>query len=311
MSEYEGVKAAAKGNPVIKWAKKNPGKAAAILGGVILLVVLFKPKEQPAQENGDTMAGGYYPDMTGAAGAGGGSDYSGEIADLYTQMEGLYGALGAMSDENAAQMESLTGWVNDSMSQFSSDISSQFDSLYSELDGLSMQQQMPMYPTANPYQQINPLTGQPLTAIGSALSTGIKRLDLNIPEPETFEIRSRMDQVGDRWGQLTAANGGIPTFEAMDLHAENLLSAARIGGQFNPTSGTYSWLTQPVTSFRSDLVLTGNAAQDQAKARIAAIGEQWGAADAATRETLNARAREIAAGAGGTYNPFTGTYSWS
>jgi hypothetical protein len=309
MSEYEGVKAAAKGNPVIKWAKKNPGKAAAILGGVILLVVLFKPKEQPAQENGDPMAGGYYPDMTGAG--AGGSDYSGEIADLYSQMEGLYGALGTLSEENAAQMEGLTGWVSQSLDAFGSDISAQFDSLYNELEGLSMQPQMPMYPTANPYQQINPLTGQPLTAIGSALSTGIKRIDLNIPEPETYEIRARMDAVGDRWSQLVSSNGGIPSFEAMDLHAENLLSAARIGGQFNPTSGTYSWLTQPVTSFRSDLVLTGNAAQDQAKARIAAIGEQWAGADAATREILHARAESIAKSAGGTYNPSTGTYTWA
>lgn len=308
MSEFEGVKAAAKGNPVIKWAKKNPALAAGLLGGAVLLVVLFKPKTS-TQESGEPIAGSYYPDMTG--GAGGGTDYSGEIADLYTQMEGLYGALGTISDENAAQMESLTGWVNDSMSQFSSDISGQFDSLYNELEGLSMQPQMPMYSTANSYQQVNPLTGQPLTAIGSALSTGIKRIDLNIPEPETYEIRARMDAVGDRWSQLVSSNGGIPSFEAMDLHAENLLSAARIGGQFNPTSGTYSWLTQPVTSFRSDLVLTGNAAQDQAKARIAAIGEQWAGADAATREILHARAESIAKSAGGTYNPSTGTYTWA
>jgi hypothetical protein len=310
MSEYQGVQAAAKGNPVIKWAKKHPAAAAGILGGVILLVVLFKPKDQ-AQESSEPTAGPFYPDMTGSAGGGGGSDYSGEIADLYTQLEGFYGALGTMNDENAAQMEGLTSWVNDSMSQFSSDISAQFDSLYGELEGLA-QQQPQMIPTANPYQQINPLTGQPLTGIGSALSTGIKRLDLNIPEPETFEIRSRMDQVGDRWGQLQAANGGgMPTFEMMDLHAENLLSSARIGGQFNPTSGTYSWLTQPVTSFRSDLVLTGNTAQDQAKARIASIGEQWGGADAATRETLHARAESIAKAAGGTFNPSSGTYTWS
>ncbi len=308
MSEFEGVKAATKANPVIKWAKKNPALAAGLLGGAVLLVVLFKPKTS-TQESGEPIAGSYYPDMTG--GAGGGTDYSGEIADLYTQMEGLYGALGTISDENAAQMESLTGWVNQSLDAFGSDISAQFDSLYGELQGLSFQQPA-MIPAANPYQQINPLTGQPLTAIGSALSTGIKRLDLNIPEPETFEIRSRMDQVGDRWGQLQAASGGgMPTFEMMDLHAENLLSAARIGGQFSPTTGTYTWLTQPVTSFRSDLVLTGNTAQDQAKARIASIGEQWGAADPATRETLNARAREIAASAGGTYHPSTGTYTWS
>ena len=308
MSDFEGVKAAAKANPVIKWAKKNPALAAGLLGGAVLLVVLFKPKTS-TQESGEPIAGSYYPDMTG--GAGGGTDYSGEIADLYTQMEGLYGVLGTISDENAAQMESLTGWVNQSLDAFGSDISAQFDSLYGELQGLSFQQPA-MIPAANPYQQINPLTGQPLTAIGSALSTGIKRLDLNIPEPETFEIRSRMDQVGDRWGQLKAASsGGIPSFEMMDLHAENLLSAARIGGQFNPTSGTYTWLTQPVTSFRSDLVLTGNAAQDQAKARIAAIGEQWAGADAATREILHARAESIAKSAGGTYNPSTGTYTWA
>ena len=307
MSDFEGVKAAAKANPVRKWAKKNPALAAGLLGGAVLLVVLFKPKTS-TQESGEPIAGSYYPDMTG--GAGGGTDYSGEIADLYTQMEGLYGVLGTISDENAAQMESLTGWVNQSLDAFGSDISAQFDSLYGELQGLSFQQPA-MIPAANPYQQINPLTGQPLTTIGSALSTGIKRIDLNIPEPETYEIRARMDAVGDRWSQLVTSNGGIPSFEAMDLHAENLLSAARIGGQFNPTSGTYTWLTQPVTSFRSDLVLTGNAAQDQAKARIAAIGEQWAGADAATREILHARAESIAKSAGGTYNPSTGTYTWA
>lgn len=307
MSDYEGVKAAAKGNPVIKWAKKNPGKSAAILGGAILLVVLFKPKEQPGDPEGNGIVS-----ADGEAGAVGGVDYGGDIAALYTELEGLYGALGAMSDENAAQLESLTGWVNETMGQFGNDIASQIDGLYGQLDGFAMQQApMNPYPTANPYQQVHPLTGQPLTGISSALSTGIKRLDLNIPEPETFSIRSRMDQVGDRWGQITAANGGTPNFEAMDLHAENLLSAARIGGKFNEDSGTYTWLTQPVTSFRSDLVLTGDNIQDTAKAQIAAIGEQWGAADAATREILHARAESIAKSAGGTYNPSTGTYTWA
>lgn len=298
MSVFEGVKASAKGNPVIKWTKKNPVIAAGIVGGAILLVVLFKPKSSPHPENSDQLAGDYYPDMPGA---GGGGDYGGDIANLYTELEGLYGAIGGINEENAAMLDSALG-------EMYGQLDSAIGSIYGELDGLAGMQMQPIQQI--PYQQMNPLTGQPLSNMSQALS-GIKRLDLNIPEPETFNIRSRMDAVGDRWGQLQAAGGGQTNFEMLDLHADNLLSAARIGGNYNPSEGTYTWGTQPVTSFRSDLVLTGNQTQDTAKARIASIGEQWGAADAATREILNARAREIAAGAGGTYNASTGTYSWN
>ncbi len=316
MSDYQGVPAAAtKGNPVIKWTKKHPALAAGIVGGAVLLVVLFKPKESAApQSSGEVAVGEYYPGMDGGSG---GADYGGDIANLYTELDALYGALGTMSDENAAQMDALSGWVEDSLGSFSGDISSQLDSalsdIYGQLDSFAAMNQMQQQPIqqANPYQQLNPLTGQPLSSLPSALSTGIKRLDLNIPEPETFSIRSAMDQIGDRWGAIQAATGRNDSDEQIDLHAQNLLSAARIGGQFNPTTGTYSWLTQPVTSFRSDLVLTGNNQTDYAKAQIAAIGEQWGAADEATRKTLHARAESIAAAAGGVFNPTTGTYTWS
>ncbi|MCK9328164.1 MAG: hypothetical protein M0P69_21890 [Bacteroidales bacterium] len=301
MSEFEGVKATAQKNPVVKWVKKNPAIAAGIVGGAVLLVILFKPKSQPQPENSDPMAGSYYPEMPGAGG-GGGADYSGDISNLYTELEGLYDAVGSITADNAAMLDSALG---DMYGQ----LDSALGSIYGELDSMAGMQ-LPQPIQQIPYQQINPLTGLPITNINQVLS-GIRRLDLNIPEPETFDIRSRMDAVGDRWGQLQAASGGSINFEMLDLHADNLLSAARIGGTYNPSAGTYSWGTQPVTRFRSDLVLTGNTAQDEAKARIASIGEQWGAADAATRENLNARAREIAAGAGGTYNPSTGTYTWN
>jgi hypothetical protein len=240
MSEYSGVEAAAKGNPVTKFAKKRPILAAGLVGGALLLVYLFKPKEQPAATSQpDDPAAGYYPqEGSGAAG----QDMSGAIEDIYAQMETLYGAIGGMSDENAANMDALSKWVEQSMGEMSTGFGSQLEGalndVYSQLDAIGNQAaQQPAFQAPVSYPQ----TG--LSSLFAPYNGGyqIQRVDLNIPnQPQTLTVRQQMDQLGSQWGAIYQQTGRMDTPEQNAIHAQVESLGNSIGLSYNSQTGTYS-----------------------------------------------------------------------
>lgn len=247
MSEHIGVEAAAKGNPVVKFAKKKPLLAAGLVGGAVLLVYLFKPKEDvgTSSQPGDPAAGYYPQEGSGAAG----QDYGGAIEDIYAQMETLYGALGGISDENAANMDSLASWMEQSLGEMNSGFSRQLEGalsdVYSQLDAFGNQAaQQPAYQAPQSY---------PMSGLSSLLNYSpnyqIQRADLNIPnQPQTLTVRQQMDQLGSQWGAIYQQTGLMDTPEQDAIHAQVEALGKSIGLSYNSQSGTYSASTPSIST---------------------------------------------------------------